>query len=177
MFRLHEQIRSGQTLIRYMFARLTFALFGYEGFTHEKICSGKPLMPRYMFARLTFALVRFVSHVSQCNRAHAYPCFIAARPTVRLEPHSLEPDSLEPNSIEPKSLEPDSLEPHGLETHACIPTPFPPHSHTMGIAPSSPHSHPIFPNIPKVKLVDLIVGAPQTMSATSRSHVATAVAT
>ena len=35
-------------------------------------------MPRYMFARLTFALVRFVSHVSQCNRAHAYPCFIAA---------------------------------------------------------------------------------------------------
>ena len=44
-------------------------------------------------------------------------------------------------------------------------------------SPSSPHSHPIFPNIPKVKLVDLIVGAPQTMSATSRSHVATAVAT
>ena len=66
-----------------MLARLTFALFGYEGFTHETICSGKPLMPRYMFARLTFALVRFVSHVSQCNRAHAYPCFIAARPTVR----------------------------------------------------------------------------------------------
>jgi len=42
-----------------MFARLTFALFGYEGFTHETICSGKPLMPRYMFARLTILYRKF----------------------------------------------------------------------------------------------------------------------